>query len=85
MEAIAVNRDLPHLYRKIESLPFKMQEDVLFFTNFLLNKSKAKSDENFDIDDHHFSGLSMLSLSREWDSSEDEEWDTILSQMPSVP
>ena len=33
---------LPYLYRKIESLPSMMQEEVLLFTDFLHNKSKAK-------------------------------------------
>ena len=92
METIVANRGgvyLPYLFRKIEILPSAMQEEVLLFTDFLINKSKAKSVETgaFDFDaeaNDNFSGLSLLSLSKEWNSSEDEEWDTILSQMPSI-
>ena len=83
--------NLPYLYNKIESLSSMMQEEVLLFTDFLHNKSKSKSDivskaTDFDInaDDNHFSNLSLLSLSKEWNSLEDEEWDAILSEMPSI-
>jgi len=79
---------LSYLYRKIESLPSMMQEEVLLFTDFLHSKNKAKSDlakvADFDVEDNSFSNLSLLSLSKEWDSSEDEEWNTILSEMPSI-
>jgi len=81
---------LPYLYRKIESLPSMMQEEVLLFTDFLHNKSKTKPEvakaTDFDVnaDDNRFSNLSLLSLSKEWNSPEDEEWDTILSEMPSI-
>jgi hypothetical protein len=82
MEAVVT----PRLYRKIEILPSRMQEEVSLFTDFLLAKSKVKPnvDLNTETDDHHFSRISLLSLSNEWDSSEDEEWDAILSQMPSI-
>ena len=73
---------MPRLYRKIEILPSRMQEEVLLFTDFLL--AKANIDLNAETDDNHFSRYSLLSLSNEWDSSEDEEWDDILSQMPSI-
>ena len=85
MEAVVTNRSLPYLYRKIESLPFKMQEEVSLFTDFLHNRNKLKSDIYFDADDNRFSELSLASLSEEWNSSEDDEWDTLLSQMPSIP
>ena len=81
---------LPNLYRKIESLPSMMQDEVLLFTDFLHNKSRAKADVakanglDANSDDNHFSNLSLLSLSKEWNSSEDEEWDAILSEMPSI-
>jgi hypothetical protein len=67
-----------------------MQEEVLLFTDFLFSKSMAKSHEikiiNFDetTDDRHFANLSLSSLSKEWDSDEDKEWNTILAQMPSI-
>jgi hypothetical protein len=81
---------LPFLFSKIEGLPAQMQEDVLLFTDFLLNKSTAQlrdaKTSYFDetADDSHFAGLSLSSLSKEWNSAEDEEWDTILAQMPSI-
>ena len=91
METLITNRSsvyLLYLYSKIESLSSPMQEEFLLFTDFLLNKSKTKADDaktfDFDTNDNHFSELSLLSLSKEWNSLEDEEWDTILSQMPSV-
>ena len=93
MEAVMTNRGsvyLPHLFRKIESLPSNMQGEVLLFTDFLHNKGNSKSKEtkspDFDVQssDNHFSNLSMLSLSKEWYSSEDDEWDDILSEMPSI-
>jgi hypothetical protein len=87
------NRDsviLPFLYSKIEGLPSQMQEEVLLFTDFLLNKSRTQSNyvktTDFDeaADDNHFANMSLSSLSNEWDTAEDEEWDTILAQMPSI-
>ena len=59
--------------------------------DFLLYKYNIKNEKkvifpNFDASsvDNHFLDLSLLSLLKEWNSSEDEEWDTILSQMPSI-
>ena len=79
MEAVA----MPHLYRKIERLPSRMQEEISLFTDFLLAKNKIKPNIDLDTetDDNHFLSFS---LSNGWDSSEDEDWDAILSQMPSI-
>jgi hypothetical protein len=35
-------------------------------------------------DDNYFANLSLSSLSKEWNTEEDEEWNTILAQMPSI-
>jgi hypothetical protein len=81
---------LPYLYSKIEGLPSRMQEEVLLFTDFLITKNMAKlfdvrtTDFDEAADDKHFSGLSLSSLSKEWNSAEDEEWDTLLAQMPPI-
>ena len=82
MEAIAA----PNLYRKIERLPSQMQIEVSLFTDFLIAKSKVQSNTDLDTvsDDNYFSRFSLMSLSNEWNSHEDEEWDTLLSEMPSI-
>jgi hypothetical protein len=81
---------LPNLYSKIEVLPSVLQEEVLHFTDFLISKSKAKLHDaksnklDETANDVRFADLSLSSLSKEWDCAEDEEWDTILAQMPPV-
>jgi hypothetical protein len=81
---------LPHLYDKIEDLPSQMQEEVLLFTDFLLSKNMALSHNPTTVDfgemadDNYFANLSLSSLSKEWNTEEDEEWNTILAQMPSI-
>jgi hypothetical protein len=92
MERIANNDSafLPYLYNRIGVLPSNMQKEVLLFTDFLISKSMMKSYEvkivDFDetTNDNHFANLSLSSLSKEWDSDEDKEWDTLLAQMPSI-
>ena len=86
MEAIAINGSLQYLFRKIESLPAQMQADVSLFADFLITKCKTKPEVDFNTgaEDNHFSSLSLSTISKEWSSPEDEEWDTILSQMPSI-
>ena len=80
------------LDRKVKRLPFKAHREVSDYLDFLFYKYRVEneikvSSADFDsnVDDNHFLDLSLLSLSKEWNSSEDEEWDTILSQMPSIP
>ncbi|GHU59147.1 hypothetical protein FACS189411_15640 [Bacteroidia bacterium] len=41
-QAAIKGSSLPFLYRKIESLPANMQEEVSLFTDFLLSKTSAK-------------------------------------------
>ena len=77
---------MPYLYQKIERLPSRLQEEVSLFIDFLLAKNNIEPNIDLDsaTDDNHFSRFSLLSLSKEWNSSEDEEWDAILSEMPSI-
>ena len=79
------------LEHKVKKLPFEARREVSDYLDFLLYKYNIKYEKkvifpDFDASTHdnHFLDLSLLSLSKEWNSPEDEEWDTILSQMPAI-
>jgi hypothetical protein len=48
------------------------------------NNVKAKNKMRLFEEENDFISLSASSLSKEWDSAEDAEWDTLLAKMPSI-